>query len=154
VEKGVVETMADGGALGLPVVDIRVRCVDGKHHPVDSSEMAFKGAARLALREALAAAGPVGLEPIARLWVTVPTESQGEVLGDLSVRRGRVQGTIPADDGEIVIDAVVPVGELNRYAVDLRAMTGGAGRFALEPAGYDLLPSHLAPAAAGVRADA
>jgi elongation factor G len=149
VEKGIVETMADGGALGLPVVDIRVRLVDGKHHPVDSSEMAFKGAARLALREALASAGPVALEPIARLFVTVPNEVQGEVLGDLSTRRGRVQGTIPGADGETVIDAVVPVGELNRYSVDLRAMTGGAGRFATEPAGYDVLPSHLAPAPSG-----
>jgi elongation factor G len=154
VEKGVVETMAEGGALGLPVVDIRVRCTDGKHHPVDSSEMAFKGAARIALRDALDAAGPVALEPIARLFVTVPTDAQGDVLGDLSTRRGRVQGTIPADDGEIVIDAVVPMGELNRYAVDLRAMTGGAGRFVTEPAGYDVLPSHLAPSSVGARADA
>jgi elongation factor G len=147
VEKGVVETMADGGALGLPVVDIQVRCVDGKHHAVDSSEMAFKGAARLALREALAAAGPVALEPIAHLSVTVPSETQGEVLGDLSTRRGRVQGSSPGDDGETVIDAVVPVSELSRYAIDLRALTGGTGRFSTEPAGYDVLPSHLAPTA-------
>ena len=147
VEKGVVETMADGGALGLPVVDIQVRCVDGKHHAVDSSEMAFKGAARLALREALAAAGPVALEPIAHLSVTVPSETQGEVLGDLSTRRGRVQGSNPGDDGETVIDAVVPVSELSRYAIDLRALTGGTGRFSTEPAGYDVLPSHLAPTA-------
>jgi elongation factor G len=153
VEKGVVETMAEGGALGLPVVDIRVRLVDGKHHPVDSSEMAFKGAARVGLRDALAAASPVALEPIARLFVTVPTDVQGEVLGDLSTRRGRVQGTIPADDGETVIDAVVPVGELNRYAVDLRAMTGGAGRFVTEPAGYDVAPSHLTPAVGAVTHD-
>jgi elongation factor G len=114
--------------------------------------MAFKGAARLALREALAAGGPVALEPIARLFVTVPNDVQGEVLGDLSTRRGRVQGTIPSADGETVIDAVVPLGELNRYAVDLRALTGGTGRFAIEPAGYDLLPAHLTPAAGNVDA--
>jgi elongation factor G len=153
VEKGIVETMGESGALGLPVVDIRVRLVDGKHHPVDSSEMAFKGAARIALRDALAAAEPVALEPIARLFVTVPNELQGEVLGDLSTRRGRVQGTIPGSDGETVIDAVVPVGELNRYAVDLRALTGGAGRFATEPAGYDVLPTHLAPSPRGSGSD-
>ena len=153
VEKGIVETMGESGALGLPVVDIRVRLVDGKHHPVDSSEMAFKGAARIALRDALAAAEPVALEPIARLFVTVPNELQGEVLGDLSTRRGRVQGTIPGSDGETVIDAVVPVGELNRYAVDLRALTGGAGRFATEPAGYDVLPAHLAPMPQGSGSD-
>ena len=87
--------MADGGALGLPVVDIRVRCIDGKHHPVDSSEMAFKGAARLALRDALGRPSPVALEPIVHLEVTVPTDVQGEVLGDLSTRRGRVQGSRP-----------------------------------------------------------
>ncbi len=145
VEKGVVETMAEAGALGLPVVDIRVRCVDGKHHPVDSSEMAFKGATRLALREALANGSPVALEPIVRLDVTVPSDLQGEVLGDLSSRRGRVQGSSPGDEGETVLHAVVPAAELNRYAVDLRAITGGAGRFATEPAGYDVLPPHLVP---------
>jgi elongation factor G len=149
VEKGVAETMAEGGALGLPVVDIRVRCVDGKHHPVDSSEMAFKGAARLALRDALAAAGPVALEPIVHLEVTVPTDVQGEVLGDLSSRRGRVQGTALGDAGETVIDAIVPAAELNRYATDLRALTGGSGRFRTEPVGHDLLPSHLVPEPVG-----
>ncbi|HEY6531104.1 MAG TPA: elongation factor G [Acidimicrobiales bacterium] len=149
VEKGVVEAMAEGGALGLRVVDIRVRCIDGKHHPVDSSEMAFKGAARLALRDALSAAGPVALEPIVHLEVTVPTDVQGEVLGDLSSRRGRVQGTMPGDEGETVIGAVVPAAELNRYATDLRALTGGAGRFTTEAAGHDLLPSHLVPEPAG-----
>ena len=149
VEKGVIETMADGGALGYPVVDIRVRCTDGKHHPVDSSEMAFKGAARLALREALAGAGPVALEPTAHLVVTVPDDSQGEVLGDLATRRGRVQGTVPDGDGETAIDAVVPLAELNRYAIDLRAMSGGAGRFSTEPAGYDVAPDHLVPAGSG-----
>lgn len=126
-----------------------MRCVDGRHHAVDSSEMAFKGAARVALREALAAAGPVVLEPITHLEVTVPTEVQGEVLGDLSTRRGRVQGTLPGDAGETVIAAVVPSAELNRYGTDLRALTGGAGRFRTEPAGHDLLPSHLVPEPAG-----
>ena len=148
VEKGVIEAMADGGAMGLPVVDIRVRCVDGRHHAVDSSEMAFKGAARMALRDALAAAGPVVLEPVCHLEVTVPTEAQGDVLGDLSTRRGRVQGSMPIDELESVIDVVVPQGELGRYAVDLRAMTGGTGSFTIEPAGYDVLPSHLAPVGA------
>lgn len=145
VEKGVRETMAEGGALGLPVVDVRVRCIDGKHHSVDSSEMAFKGAARLALREALEAAGPVALEPISHLEVTVPTEVQGEVLGDLSLRRGRVRGTIPGDEGETVIEAEVPAVELSRYAIDLRALTGGAGRFHAEPAGHDVAPSRKVP---------
>jgi elongation factor G len=134
--------------MGLPVVDIRVRCVDGRHHAVDSSEMAFKGAARMALRDALAAAGPVVLEPVCHLEVTVPTEAQGDVLGDLSTRRGRVQGSMPIDELESVIDVVVPQGELGRYAVDLRAMTGGTGSFTIEPAGYDVLPSHLAPVGA------
>ena len=95
VEKGVAETMAEGGALGFPVVDIRVRCVDGKHHPVDSSEMAFKAAARLALRDALADAGPVVLEPVSWVEVTVPTDLQGEVHG----RPHLPPGTGPGDRG-------------------------------------------------------
>lgn len=149
VEKGVIETMAEGGALGLPVVDIRVRCIDGKHHPVDSSEMAFKGAARLALREALRTAGPVALEPTVHLEVTVPTDAQGEVLGDLSTRRARVHGSRPGAEGETVLEATVPASELSHYAIDLRALTGGTGRFRTSPAGYDVLPSHLAPEPVG-----
>jgi elongation factor G len=144
VEKGVVEAMATGGVNGYPVVDVRVTLVDGKEHSVDSSEMAFKVAGRLAFREAMANAGPVVLEPISRLEVTVPMELQGDVMGDLNARRGRVQGTEPYADGErILITALVPESEVVRYAVDLRSLTGGRGSFTMSHDHYDPLPPHL-----------
>ena len=93
VEKGVVDTEEHGGALGFPVVDVKVTCFDGKHHPVDSSEMAFKTAAAMGLRDALAKAGPVLLEPVSELVVVVPEVSQGDIMGDLNGKRGRIQGS-------------------------------------------------------------
>ncbi len=150
VERGVVEAMTQGGVNGHPVVDVRVTLLDGKEHSVDSSEMAFRVAGRLAFREALAQAGPVVLEPIVRLDVTVPAELLGDVMGDLNARRGRVQGTEPSDDGEQLVYAVVPESELLRYAIDLRSLTGGRGRFVTAPDHYDVLPSHLVD---GVRRD-
>ena len=143
VAKGVEETMARGGVNGYPVVDVRVTLVDGKEHSVDSSEMAFRAAGRLAFRDAMAQAGPVVLEPISRLDVTVPADLLGDVMGDLNARRGRVQGTEPGDDGEQVVYALVPESELLRYAVDLRSLTGGRGRFVAEHDHYDVLPAHL-----------
>lgn len=145
VQKGVEEAMAAGGPLGHPVVDIRVTLVDGKEHAVDSSEMAFRAAARLALREALAAAGPVLLEPVCRVEVTAPAECQGDVMGDLTARRGRIEGA-DAADGEHVVTAVVPAAELRRYAVELRSLTGGRGRFTARPERYEPLPEHLVAA--------
>jgi elongation factor G len=144
VQKGVEEAMASGGVNGYPVVDVRVTLVDGKEHTVDSSEMAFKVAGRLAFREAMAKAGPVVLEPISRLEVTVPMDVQGDVMGDLNSRRGRVQGTAAyADGGRVLITALVPESEVLRYAVDLRSITGGRGSFTVEHDHYDTLPGHL-----------
>jgi elongation factor G len=143
VERGVTETMAHGGVNGHPVVDVRVTLLDGKEHSVDSSEMAFRAAGRLAFRDAMATASPVVLEPIARLDVTVPNDLLGDVMGDLNARRGKVQGTEPGDIGEQVIYALAPQSELLRYAVDLRSLTGGRGRFAIAHDHYDVLPSHL-----------
>ena len=144
VEKGVLEAMSLGGVYGFPVVDVQAACFDGKFHPVDSSEMSFKMAGSLAFREAMAKADPVVLEPIARLEVTVPAAMQGEVLGDLNSRRGRVQGTDTAEGGRQVITALVPASEIQRYAVDLRSLTGGRGRFRSEHDHYDVMPSNLA----------
>ncbi len=129
--------------FGYPVVDVQVSCLDGKYHSVDCSEMSFKMAGRLGFRAAIAKAAPVLLEPISQLTVTVPSELQGDVLGDLNARRGRVQGTEAVGDGEHDIHALVPTAELLRYAIDLRSLTGGRGRFTVEPAHYDLLPAHL-----------
>jgi elongation factor G len=143
VAKGIEEAMARGGINGHPVVDVRATLLDGKEHSVDSSEMAFRAAGRLAFREAMAKATPVVLEPIARLDVTVPSDLLGDVMGDLNSRRGKVQGTEPGDAGEQVIYALAPQSELLRYAVDLRSLTGGRGRFTIAHDHYDALPAHL-----------
>jgi elongation factor G len=153
VEKGIVETMAQGGHYGFPVVDLVVTCFDGKYHPVDSSEMSFKMAGSLALREALGKASPVVLEPISALEVVVPAEHQGDVMGDLNARRGRVQGTDTLETGEQVVSALVPSAELARYAIDLRSLTGGAGRFTAAFDHYEPLPQHLYDKVIGDRAE-
>jgi elongation factor G len=143
VQKGIEETMLTSGIYGYPVVDVKVTLTDGKEHSVDSSEMAFRVAGRLAFREALGQANPVILEPVSRLEVTVPLDQQGDVMGDLNARRGRVQGTDAAGDGEGVIEAFVPTSEIKRYAIDLRSLTGGRGRFRAEHDHYDVLPTNL-----------
>jgi len=143
VAKGIEEAMARGGVNGHPVVDVRVTLVDGKEHSVDSSEMAFRAAGRLAFRDALTKASPIVLEPVARLDVTVPSDLLGDVMGDLNARRGRVQGTEPGEVGEQVVYALVPESELLRYAIDLRSLTGGRGGFAVAHDHYDVLPGHL-----------
>jgi elongation factor G len=143
VEKGVHETVEQGGALGFPVVDVKVTCFDGKHHPVDSSEMAFKTAASSGMREALQKAGPMLLEPISELVVTVPEANQGDVMGDLNSKRGRIHGTSPVGGGEVEVVAQVPTSELLRYAIDLRSMTGGRGRFTATFSHYDPVPPQL-----------
>jgi len=144
VEKGVIEAMESGGVYGYPVVDVEVTCYDGKYHPVDSSEMSFKMAGALAFKDALAKAGPVLLEPISRIVVTVPSAYQGEVMGDLNGRRGRISGTEPSEDGKQSIIALVPTSEVQHYATDLRSMTGGRGRFTLTHDHYDIVPPQLA----------
>ena len=143
VEKGVAETMARGGVFGFPVVDVKVVLYDGKYHSVDSSEMSFKMAGSIGFQEAMAKAGPVLLEPVSLLEVTVPAAYQGDVMGDLNARRGRVQGTDAGNDGEQIIVAMVPTSEVQRYAIDLRSLTGGRGRFTVTHDHYDLLPQHL-----------
>ena len=143
VEKGVAEAEESGGALGFPVVDVRVTCFDGKHHSVDSSEMAFKTAASMGLRDALAKASPVLLEPVTELVVIVPEANQGDIMGDLNGKRGRIQGSASIGGGEVEITANVPTSEILRYAIDLRSMTGGRGRFTATHSHYDPVPSHL-----------
>jgi elongation factor G len=143
VQKGVEETMASGGIFGYPVVDVRVTLTDGKEHSVDSSEMAFKVAGRLAFRAAMAQASPVILEPVSRLEVNVPIDLQGDVMGDLNARRGRVQGSETGGGGRQTITALVPTSEIQRYAIELRSLTGGRGRFHAEHDHYDVLPAHL-----------
>ncbi len=145
VEKGMLEAMSSGGPMGHPVVDLEVTLTDGKFHAVDSSEMSFKMAGGIALREAMANAGPVLLEPISCLRVTSPNASQGDVMGDLNARRGRVQTTDSSIDGSrVTITAMVPTAELRRYAIDLRSITGGRGTFLVEHDHYDIAPPNVA----------
>ena len=142
VQRGIEDTMATGGVHGFPVVDVKVQCYDGKYHNVDSSEMAFRTAASVGFKDALAKAGVVVLEPISLLVVRVPAAYQGDVMGDINARRGRVQGST-ADGGVSEITALVPTAEILRYAIDLRSMTGGRGSFIATHDHYDVLPSHL-----------
>ena len=154
VQKGIEETMASGGLYGFPVVDVKVTCFDGKYHSVDSSEMSFKMAGSLGFKDAMAKAGAVVLEPISLLKVTVPAEYQGDVMGDINARRGRVQGTDAVGGGEQEVTALVPTSEIMRYAIDLRSMTGGRGRFTATHSHYDPMPSHLVDKLAKPKAEA
>lgn len=142
VEAGIEESMARGGRHGYPLVDIRAVCVDGKHHSVDSSELAFKMAGAVALRQAIDEVGVNVLEPISEIEVTVPSDRQGNVLGDLNARRAKVLGT-GTDGGNTIIHAHVPTSEITRYAIDLRSMTGGLGSFEVEHHGYQVLDADL-----------
>ena len=153
VERGVDEAMSAGGAFGFPVVDVRVECYDGKFHSVDSSEMAFRTAAATGLREALAKADPVILEPISQVTITLPDGYQGDVLGDLNSRRGRVVSSSSIGDGMHQIVATVPAAEIQRYAINLRSMTGGRGRFEAVHDHYDILPKHLEDSVKKAKAD-
>ncbi len=143
VEKGIGETMSGGGLHGFPVVDVRVTCFDGKYHSVDSSEMSFKMAGSIGFKEALAKASPILLEPVSELVVTAPAAYQGDLMGDLNSKRGRIQGSSAIGNGEVEVVAFVPTSEVLRYAIDLRSLTHGRGRFTIAHSHYDPLPSHL-----------
>jgi elongation factor G len=143
VEKGVRETMNHGGVFGFPVVDVKVTCFDGKFHSVDSSEMSFKMAGSIGFKEAMAKAQPILLEPISELVVTAPEASQGDIMGDLNSKRGRIQGSASVGRGEVEIVAMVPTAEVMRYAIDLRSITRGRGRFTVSHSHYDPVPPHL-----------
>jgi elongation factor G len=143
VQKGVLEAMEHGAVSGYPVKGVRVKLFDGSYHSVDSSEMAFKTAGALAMRQALEQAGPVLLEPIMLITASVPDDAVGDVMGDLSSRRGRPLGT-ETMGGMSQVRAEVPMAEMLAYAPDLRALTGGQGEYTLEFLRYEEIPAHLA----------
>src|SRR5260221_2969522 len=143
VEKGVVEAMLHGSVAGYPVKGVRVRLVDGKHHDVDSSEMAFKVAGSMAFREAMEAADPVLLEPIVRLTVNCPEDVVGDVIGDLNSRRGHPLGMEPKSAGTEG-RAEVPMAEVLDYAPDLRSISAGRAEFTVEFERYEPVPVQLA----------
>lgn len=153
VEKGVLEAMAEGVVAGHPVVDVRVRLYDGGFHSVDSSEMAFKVAGSMAFRNAVAEAGPVLLEPFQRIEVLAPTELIGDIMGDLSGRRGRPLGIEQRGERQVV-RAEVPQASLRDYARELRAITGGRANFHVEPAHYEEVSENLVEKVLAVNAEA
>ena len=140
VEKGIQEAVQKGPLAGYPMVGLKAVLYDGSYHPVDSNEMAFKLAAILAFKEAMPNAMPTLLEPIGALAVSVPEAYVGDVMGDLSKRRGRPMGMNPDADGNTVIEAEVPMAEMSSYAIDLRAMTQARGSFTLEFVRYEEVP--------------
>ncbi len=142
VEKGVYAACEAGPLAGYPVVDLRVHCIDGKHHAVDSNEMAFKLAGSFGLKAAVQKAKPILLEPVMDVEVSIPSPYVGDIMGDLSSRRGRVQSS-EAKGSTQVIQAQVPMSEMLEYASQLTSMTGGQGEFHMEFSHYDESPSHV-----------
>ena len=140
VEKGIRETMDHGFLAGYPVVDVKAVVYDGSYHDVDSSEMAFKIAGSLAFKAAAEKAQPVILEPVLELTVDVPDDTVGDVVGDLNGRRGRLLGMDPIAPGKTQVRAQVPMATMMRYALDLRSITKGRGRFSQSMSHYDELP--------------
>jgi elongation factor G len=139
VEKGVKEAMTEGTVAGYPVVDVRITLYDGSYHTVDSSEMAFKVAGSMAFKKLMPEAGPVLLEPIMEVEVQVPDDFTGDVMGDLSSRRGRILGMSPQGSGQLV-RALVPAAEMYHYHAQLRSMTQGRGRFSMKFNNYEEIP--------------
>jgi len=143
VQKGIAEAAERGVLAGFPLVDFKVQLLDGKEHAVDSSEMAFKIAGSLAFKEAVPKAHPVLLEPIMKVEITVPDDALGDVMGDLTSRRGRVQGMDPRR-GRQIIKAEVPLAEVLSYAIDLTSLTGGRGSYTMEFSRYEDVPPNIA----------
>ncbi|TFH38140.1 MAG: elongation factor G [Anaerolineales bacterium] len=143
IEKGVRSVLKQGVVAGYPVAKVRVSVTDGKEHPVDSKAVAFEAAGREAFKLAVKDAGPVMLEPIVELQITVPEGNMGDVLGDLNTRRARVQG-METGRGRSIVTAQVPQAEVQRYTTDLRSMTGGRGVFTMKMSHYQVVPAHVA----------
>ncbi|MBT8136201.1 MAG: elongation factor G [Gammaproteobacteria bacterium] len=140
VEKGVRQVLAEGAVAGFPLQDIRVTVYDGKHHPVDSKEVAFVAAGKKAFTGAVSKAKPVLLEPIVNIEILAPSDSMGDIAGDLSARRGRISGNTVRPSGEVAIAGQVPLAELNDYQSRLKSITGGEGSYTMNFSHYDPVP--------------
>ncbi|MBO5900094.1 MAG: elongation factor G, partial [Lentisphaeria bacterium] len=143
IEKGVADVMAEGPLVGCTMQNIRIAVYDGKYHPVDSNEMAFRIAGRMAFRDAVAKAKPVILEPIMRVDIGIPDSYLGEITGDLNHKRGRILG-MTMDEGTQIVQAEVPMAEMRRYATELRSMTQGKGHFEMRFERYEQVPPNVA----------
>ena len=148
VEKGVRQALAEGAVAGYPIVDVRVTVLDGKHHSVDSKEVAFIAAGKRAMQKAVAEAGPLVLEPVAKLDIAVPTRSVGDITGHLSSLRGRILGTSLLEDARTCVHAEAPIAELGSYETSLKSMTGGDGTFTLAMDHYAPVPPNVQKALA------
>ena len=142
IEKGIKDAAARGYLAGYPVVDFRVVLYDGSYHDVDSNDMSFQMAGRIAFRKAMEAAKPTILEPVMHVEITVPDEFAGSIMGDLNSRRGRIQG-MDNKGGNTIVKSEVPMAEMLTYGVDLTAMTQGRGSFNMEMHHYDVVPSQI-----------
>jgi elongation factor G len=143
VEKGIRDSAERGFLAGFPVVDFRASLYDGKYHDVDSSDMAFKIAGSLAFKECMKQARPALLEPIMKVEVYAPDQYSGDLMGNLSSRRGRISGS-ESRGGNVVIKAQVPLAEMLSYANELTSMTQGRGSYSMEFSHYDFVPGELA----------
>ncbi|NOK86200.1 MAG: elongation factor G [Chloroflexi bacterium AL-W] len=143
IDKGIQSVLGDGVIAGYPIVDVKVVVFDGKEHPVDSKDIAFQIAGREGFKAAFHDAGPVLLEPIMNVKITIPEAMMGDVMGDLNTRRGRVQGMDTIANRSIV-NAQVPLAEMMRYGNDLRSMTGGRGIYEMTFSHYENVPHHIA----------
>ena len=143
IEKGVRAVMKEGVVAGYPVQNVHVSIYDGKEHPVDSKPVAFEIAGREAFKLAFRDAGPVLREPIMNVRIVVPEANMGDIMGDLNTRRARVQG-MDTEKGRSIVNAQVPLAEMQRYTTDLRSMTGGRGVFTMEFSHYEVVPAHIA----------
>jgi elongation factor G len=143
VEKGVRQVLEAGPVAGYPMQDVRVIVYDGKHHPVDSKEVAFIAAGKRAFMDAIAKARPMILEPIVNIEITAPESSMGDLAGDISSKRGQINGTETLDSGTIVIRGQAPLSELNNYQARLKSVTAGQGSFSLELSHYEPVPPQV-----------
>jgi elongation factor G len=141
VEKGVRQVLGEGALAGFPIQDVRVTVYDGKHHPVDSKEVAFTSAGRKAFLEALQKANPIVLEPVMRVEITAPASAIGDITGDLATRRARISGNTALPNRRVTVQALVPLAEISEYQLRLKGLTGGQGAYAMELSHYDPVPA-------------
>ncbi|HKT74814.1 MAG TPA: elongation factor G [Steroidobacteraceae bacterium] len=140
VEKGIRQVLTEGALAGFPIQDIRVTVLDGKHHPVDSKEVAFVSAGRKAFLDAVQKASPIVLEPIMRMEITAPDDSIGDITGDLATKRARINGNHALPGRRAAVTALVPLAEVSEYQSRLKALTGGQGTYSMELSHYDPVP--------------
>lgn len=140
VEKGVRQVLTEGALAGYPLQDIRVTVYDGKHHAVDSKEVAFVSAGRKAFLDAIRKANPIVLEPVVHLEITAPASAIGDITGDLATKRARINGNNALPGRLATVSALVPLAEISEYQTRLKALTGGQGTYSMELSHYDPVP--------------